>query len=129
MFYEIIANGQDGTPGDDGDVYYRCYHADKHSCHKICTIKKSIKNNYTGEVSFLRFVIFLTESSVLVSNLHVHIHTMFLLYNHLKDCDQTPTPDEIAIASGKRKLNVKEEAELIEKLKKLSENIKKAFQD
>ena len=54
---------------------------------------------------------------------------MFLLYDHLKDCEQTPTSDEIAIASGKRKLDAKEEAELIEKLKKSSENIKKAFQD
>ena len=88
-----------------------------------------MKNNYTGEIPFLRFVISLTESSVLVSNLHVHIHTMFLLYDHLKDCDQTPTPDEVVIALGNRKLDTKEETELIEKLKKSSENIKKAFQD
>ena len=88
-----------------------------------------MKNNYTGEIPFLRFVISLTESSVLVSNLRVHIHTMFLLYDHLKDGDQTPTPDEVAIASGKRKLDTKEETELIEKLKKSSENIKKAFQN
>ena len=54
---------------------------------------------------------------------------MFLLYDHLKDCDQTPTPNEVAITSEKWKLDAKKEAELIKKLKKLLENIKKAFQD
>lgn len=43
-FYEIVANGADGTPGDDGDVHYRCLHG----THKICTIKKSMRSNLNG---------------------------------------------------------------------------------
>jgi hypothetical protein len=45
LFYEIVTNGPDGTPGDDGDVHYRCVHGS----HKICTIKRSMKSNVNGE--------------------------------------------------------------------------------
>lgn len=58
LFYEIVANGSDGTPGDDGDVHYRC----RHGAHKICTIKKSMRSNLNGMFSFLCRLIFLTES-------------------------------------------------------------------
>lgn len=44
LFYEITMNGSDGTPGDDGDVHYRCLHGS----HKVCTIKKSMKSNVNG---------------------------------------------------------------------------------
>jgi hypothetical protein len=53
---------------------------------------------------------------------------MYQLYSILKDHDEPPTPDEIDIASGKRQLDWKAEAEYLQKLEKLSENIKKAFQ-
>jgi hypothetical protein len=58
LFYEIVANGADGTPGDDGDVHYRCHHG----AHKICTIKKSMRSNLNGEFSFLFYVISLTKA-------------------------------------------------------------------
>ena len=54
---------------------------------------------------------------------------MFQLYTILKDRDEPPTPDEIAIASGKKKLDGNTEAEYIKKLENTSENIKKAFED
>jgi hypothetical protein len=54
---------------------------------------------------------------------------MFNLYCILKDRSEPPTPKEIEIASGKRHLDGKSEAEYLEKLEKSSENIKKAFQD
>ena len=41
LFYEVVANGSDGTPGDDGDVYYRCLHG----AHKVCMIKRSMRSN------------------------------------------------------------------------------------
>jgi hypothetical protein len=44
LFYEIVTNGSDGTPGDDGDVHYRCLHGS----HKVCTIKKSMRSNLNG---------------------------------------------------------------------------------
>jgi hypothetical protein len=44
LFYEIIANGSGGTPGDDEDVHYRCLHGS----HKVCTIKKSMRSNLNG---------------------------------------------------------------------------------
>jgi hypothetical protein len=44
LFYEIVTNGSNGTPGDDGDVHYRCLHG----AHKICTIKRSMRSNLNG---------------------------------------------------------------------------------
>ena len=44
LFYEIVTNGSDGTPGDDGDVHYHCLHGS----HKVCTIKKSMRSNLNG---------------------------------------------------------------------------------
>ncbi len=58
LFYEIVANGSDGTPGDNGNVHYHCLHG----AHKICTIKKSMRSNLNGVFSFLFNLIFLTES-------------------------------------------------------------------
>jgi len=48
LFYEVVAYEPDGTPGDDGDVHYQCFHG----AHKICTIKKSMRGNRNGVVSF-----------------------------------------------------------------------------
>ena len=46
LFYEIVANGTDGTPGDDGNVQYRCFQG----VHKVCTLKKSMRSNLNGTV-------------------------------------------------------------------------------
>jgi hypothetical protein len=54
---------------------------------------------------------------------------MYQLYCILKDRDEPPTPEEIDIASARRQLDEKTEAEYLQKLAKSSENIKKAFQD
>jgi len=54
---------------------------------------------------------------------------MYQLYCILKDRDEPPTPDEVEIASAKRQLDWKAEADFLQKLEeKSSENIKKAFQ-
>jgi hypothetical protein len=68
-------------------------------------------------------------SLVLVNNLRVHVKPMYQLYCILKDQDKPPTPDEIAIASGKKQLDGHTEAEYLKKLEKSSENIKRAFED
>jgi hypothetical protein len=126
LFYEIVTNGSDGTPGDDGDVHYRCFHG----AHKTCTIKKSMRSNLNRAFSFLCLLIFAHKVVlVLVSNLHVHVKPMYQLYCILKDRDEPPTPEEIDIASAKQQLDEKTEAEYLQKLAKSSENIKKAFQD
>jgi len=49
---------------------------------------------------------------------------MYQFYSILKDRDEPTTPKEIDIASAKWPLN----DEYLQKLEKLSENIKKAFQ-
>ena len=67
--------------------------------------------------------------TVLVNNLWVHVKPMYHLYCILKDRDEPPTFDEIAIASGKKVLDGHAEAEYLKKLEKASENIKKAFKD
>ncbi len=66
---------------------------------------------------------------VLVNNLHVNVKPMFQLYSILKDWEKPPTPDEIAIASGKKKLDGNTEVEYIKKLENTSENVKKVFED
>ncbi len=64
-----------------------------------------------------------------MNNLRVHVKLMYQLYSILKDRDKPPTPDEINIASAKRQLDWKTKAKYLQKLKKSSENIKKAFQN
>jgi len=82
-------------------------------------------------VGVLLFVIHhgLTAFLVLVNYLRVHVKPMYQLYCILKDRDVPPTPDEIAIASGKKRLDGKTEAEYFKKLERASENIKKAFEE
>ena len=64
-----------------------------------------------------------------MNNLRVHVGPMHQLYCLLKERAEPPTPTEIAVATGKRRLDGKAESEFLEKLYKSSENIKKAFQD
>ena len=60
-----------------------------------------------------------------MNNLRVHVKPMYRLYSILKDRDEPPTPKEIDIASAKQQVD----GEYLQKLKKSSENIKKAFQN
>jgi hypothetical protein len=69
----------------------------------------------------------LTLWLVLVNNLHIHIKPMYRLYSILKDCEDPLTPDEIVIASGKKKIDARTEAEYIKILERTSENIKNTF--
>jgi hypothetical protein len=71
----------------------------------------------------------LTIMLVLVNNLRVHIKPMFRLYCILKDRENPPSTDEIAIASGVRKLDAATEAEYLKKLENTPGNIRKAFED
>ena len=123
----MVTNGQDGTLGDDGDVHYRC----RHGAHKTCTIKKSMKSNLNSQDrSFLVLSKFVdTVFIVLINNLRVHVKPMYQLYCILKDREEPPTLDEIAIASGKKALDARTEAEYLRKLEATSANIRKAFED
>ena len=44
LFYEVVANGSDGTPRGEGDVHYWCLYG----THKVCTIKCSMWSNLGG---------------------------------------------------------------------------------
>ena len=67
---------------------------------------------------------------VLVNNLRVNVKPMYRLYCVLKDREEPPTVQEIAYASGQKKLSGETEAEYIKQLESsTSENIKKAFED
>jgi hypothetical protein len=57
LFYEVVANGSDGTPGDEGDVHYRCLHG----THKVCTIKRSMRSNLGGVSTIPCYVSFPTN--------------------------------------------------------------------
>jgi hypothetical protein len=84
-----------------------------------------------GTVYFLSLLLHPSHNAllVLINNLRVHVKPMYQLYSILKDRDDPPSPDEIDIASAKRQLDWKAEAEYLQMLEKSSENIKKAFQD
>ncbi|KAF8472377.1 hypothetical protein DFH94DRAFT_636686 [Russula ochroleuca] len=105
LFYEVVANGADGTPGDDGDVHYCCLHG----AHKVCTIKRSMQSNLNGVCSFFFCSTFLTDRDL--------------------NRDEPLTHAEIDVASAKWQLDGNREHEFLEKLNRLSGNIKKAFQD
>ena len=64
-----------------------------------------------------------------MNNLRIHMKPMFQLYSISKDHNEPTTLEEINIASAKQQLDRKAKAEYLKKLKKLSKNIKKAFQD
>lgn len=127
LFYEIVPTGNNGKLGDDGDIHYRCLHG----AHKVCTIKKTMKSNLTGVstscficVTYLLSVAF----TVLVNNLKP-ITPMYNLYRILRDREEPPTSNEITMASGKKALDGRTEAEHLKLLEKSKENIKKAFED
>ena len=52
LFYEVVTNGPNGTPGDDGDVHYHCLHG----AHKVCTIKRSMRSNLNGALSLILII-------------------------------------------------------------------------
>ncbi|KAF8227879.1 hypothetical protein L208DRAFT_1294576, partial [Tricholoma matsutake] len=108
LFYEVVPTGDDGKLGDNGDIHYHCLHG----VHKVCTIKKTMKSNLT----------------VLVNNLK-SVTPMYNLYRILKDHDEPLMPNEIALASGKKVLDGRAEAEHLKILEMSTENIKKAFED
>jgi hypothetical protein len=54
---------------------------------------------------------------------------MYQLYCVLNGRPEPPTAEDIAIASGKKPLSEKAQAEYIKKLESASENIKRAFQE
>ena len=113
LFYEIVVNGPDGTPGDDRDIHYHCLHG----AHKICIIKWSMRSNLNGMAFYVAYrncnLWFLTNP--LLSSGEHHIKSMYQLYCILKNHEELPTPDEITIASGKRKLDGHTKAEYLKK--------------
>ena len=54
---------------------------------------------------------------------------MYQLYCILNRRPEPPTTEEIVIASGKKRLSEKAQAEYVKKLESASENIKRAFQE
>jgi len=90
-----------------------------------------MRSNLNGFIAlfFAHYLDPLIHFSVLVNNLYVHVKPMYQLYCMLKDCEEPPTPDEIAIASGTKQLDGCTEAEYLKRLEKAFENIKKAFED
>ena len=88
-----------------------------------------MKSNLTGvfNIMFHSSNLSLTFT-VLVNNLKL-VTPMYNLYRILKDRDEPPTSDEIAMASGKKALDGRTEARHLKLLKTSTENIKKAFED
>ena len=125
LFYKVIPNRADGTPRDNGDKHYRCLHGS----HKICTIKKSMQGNLNGEFCNIHLCGINFGITVLTNNLQVHVKPMFHLYCLLKGWDVPPTADEIAIASGHKKLDGWSKVEYLTKLEMVTKNIKKAFEN
>jgi hypothetical protein len=127
LFYEIVNTNASGRPGNKGDVHYRCLHG----LHKICTITQGMNGNLHCNVSFLPIILLINfmRYSGLKNHLRVHIAPMYQLYCVLNGRPEPPTAEDIAIASGKKPLSEKAQAEYIKKLESASENIKRAFQE
>lgn len=88
-----------------------------------------MKSNLTGVFNIMFHSSNLSVAfTVLVNNLK-SITPMYNLYRVLKNRDEPPTSDEITMASGKRVLDGRTEAEHLKLLEMSKENIKKAFED
>ncbi|SJL02917.1 uncharacterized protein ARMOST_06258 [Armillaria ostoyae] len=98
----------DKIPGEPGDKHYWCLHGS----HKVITILATSQSNLT----------------TLINHLKVHFPAMHQLYTILHGCAEPPTEEEIEIAAGKWKLDVKTTVEYLKKLEIASENIVQAFQ-
>ncbi|KAM6491683.1 hypothetical protein JOM56_012845 [Amanita muscaria] len=107
FFYELVSQNTSGQMGDPGDKHYKCYHGNR----RILTVTKLMKSNLNG----------------LINHLKTHFPAMHRLYLILKDREESPTPDEIAVASGKKVIDPKSEADYLRRLEDATDNIRKAF--
>ena len=71
----------------------------------------------------------LTIELVLVNNLRINVKPMYRLYCLLEEQEEPPTLDDIAIASGRKKLDADTEAKYLKKFENVSGNIRKTFED
>ncbi|KAF8065125.1 hypothetical protein FPV67DRAFT_1418769, partial [Lyophyllum atratum] len=106
LFYEQVTRDAHGK-SESGSKYYKCYHGNR----KTLVITKAMKGNLNGLMGHLK-----------------HFPSMEHLYQVLKSRSEPPTPNEIAIASGKSPLDPKAEAEYLRQLETASENIQRAFE-
>ena len=63
----------------------------------------------------------------LIGHIKTHFPTTYRLFLYLKDHNESPTEDEIVIASGKKTLDPNKAAEYLVKLEKASSNLVDAF--
>ncbi|KAF8812634.1 hypothetical protein BYT27DRAFT_7086466 [Phlegmacium glaucopus] len=105
-FYEEWDVNNDGNLGNPGDKHYRCYHGN----HKIFTVSKAM--NY----SLHR----------MVGHIRSHFKPMHDLFLVMKIRD-TPTDDEILMASGKKVLDGLRHTEYSKIIEAQATGIKEAF--
>ncbi|KAF8154307.1 hypothetical protein B0H34DRAFT_818876 [Crassisporium funariophilum] len=106
LFYEQVTQDGHGK-SKPGSKYYKCYHGNR----KTLVITKAMKGNLNGLIGHLK-----------------HFPSMERLYLVLKSRSEPPTPNEIAITSGKSPLDPKAEAKYLQRLETASENIQQAFE-
>jgi hypothetical protein len=93
------------------------------------TPNKTMKSNLTGAFNIVFHLSNLSFAFTALMNNLKSVTPMYNLHCILKDHDEPPTPDEIAMASGKKALDGRAEAEHFKILEMSTENIKKAFED
>ncbi len=127
-FFEAVQLDAKGNkiPGEPGDKHYQCLH----SSHKVITILATSRSNLTSMSSHLCLDSWLSDElhTALVNHLKLHFPAMHRLYTILHGCAEPPTEEEIEIAAGKQKLDVKATIKYLKKLEIASENIVQAFQ-
>ncbi|KAI9569898.1 hypothetical protein HD554DRAFT_2170888 [Boletus coccyginus] len=85
-FYESISMNSHREVGNPGDRHYKCHHG----THKVITVTHAMKHNVNG----------------LVGHLKGNFQAMYRLYIILKDRTKPSTPDDLAIASTTKVLDV-----------------------
>ncbi|KAG1731487.1 uncharacterized protein EDB91DRAFT_1035604, partial [Suillus paluster] len=93
-----------GVKGNIGDKHYKCYHG---QC-KILTITKAMRSSLNAG---------------LIGHIKMHFLAMYQLYLYLKNHDEPPTEDEVAIASGQKILDSTLAVEYLLKLRKALSSI------
>ena len=118
LFYEEVSINANNVRGNPGDKFYKCYHGQR----KTLTITKAMRSSLNGKSIHMHIITSETQyiSIGLIGHLKTHFPAMYRLFLVLKDRDEPPTEDEIAIASGKKTLDPTKAAEYLVKLEKAS---------
>jgi hypothetical protein len=114
------------SAGEPGNKHFKCYHG---NC-KVLTITWKMLSNLNGKYSHSHIwvsVLTMLPFIGLINHLKVHFPVMYQLFLLLKDQNEPPTEDKIAIGAGKKALDHMAANEYLVQLEKSFSKLIDAF--